>query len=135
MKSKSGDTIGTKYNRLTPIEIAGKNKHFKILVKCLCDCGRECIVIESKLRNGTTQSCGCYKSERVSARTKIDMTGQKLGRLTFIREQVVPDSINIHWECLCECGNIALVSGTSARVGHTLSCGCPEFGGIKFATH
>jgi hypothetical protein len=124
MRSKSGDTLGIKYNRLTPIEIAGKNKHSKTLVKCLCDCGQECIVIEARVRNGLTQSCGCYKNETTSARTKIDMTGQKLGRLTFIKEVAKPEALSIHWECLCDCGNTAIINGTLARVGHTMSCGC-----------
>jgi hypothetical protein len=28
------------------------------------------------------------------------------------------------YKCRCDCGNIAIVSGTHLRSGHTLSCGC-----------
>lgn len=34
--------------------------------KCLCDCGNEIIVEASKLKQGQTKSCGCYKIERMS---------------------------------------------------------------------
>jgi hypothetical protein len=38
-----------------------------------------------------------------------------------------------HWNCICDCGNETVVSGTKLRKGHTKSCGCLPFCGK--ATH
>lgn len=33
---------------------------------CVCDCGKECVVLTCNLRTSHTQSCGCYHSESTS---------------------------------------------------------------------
>lgn len=48
-----------------------------------------------------------------------DITGQVFGRLTAVRFRRYSG-----WECSCECGTLAIVSGTDLRNGHTKSCGC-----------
>lgn len=55
---------------------------------------------------------------------KIDLTGQKFGRLTVV-EQGINRGKHILWRCVCECGaeNIQ-VEGYDLRQGHTQSCGC-----------
>lgn len=53
----------------------------------------------------------------------IDMTGQKIGRLTVLGI-VRKDSQGIHWECLCECGSKTVVSGPRLRNLSCKSCGC-----------
>lgn len=37
---------------------------------CLCDCGNTTAVVSGSLRSGLTTSCGCYKAERLSLRTR-----------------------------------------------------------------
>lgn len=59
---KYKDLTGEKFNRLTVIEKAGKDKHGKILWKCKCDCGNEVITHGRSLLNGHCKSCGCMKS-------------------------------------------------------------------------
>lgn len=57
----------------------------------------------------------------------IDMTGQKIGKLTVLRrDESKPrgHGHTVHWICQCECGNIVSVSGTNLRCGNTHSCGC-----------
>lgn len=51
--------IGVKYNMLTGLEYAGKNKRHLILVKYLCDCGNICIKESTRVRNNRVLSCGC----------------------------------------------------------------------------
>lgn len=36
---------------------------------CLCRCGKQVTAIGSKLRNGHTKSCGCYKIDRLISRS------------------------------------------------------------------
>ena len=61
-------------------------------------------------------------------KTPRDLTGQKFGRLTVLRQ--APDRIKpsgAHskmWECQCDCGNIKIISRSSLVSGDTISCGC-----------
>lgn len=56
---------------------------------------------------------------------KINLIGQKYGRLTVIDECKERDKNNrIMWLCECECGNQKIVRGADLRAGKILSCGC-----------
>lgn len=57
------DIKGMKFGRLIAIEPVGKNKHNKFLWRCVCDCGKETVVVGSSLRSGIVKSCGCLHSE------------------------------------------------------------------------
>ena len=52
-----------------------------------------------------------------------DLTGKKFERLTVI-SKAGHKGKSIVWECLCDCGNTTIVSGTHLTTGHTKSCGC-----------
>ena len=54
-------------------------------------------------------------------RRRIDLTGQRFGRLVVIGRSEEKRS---YWNCKCECGNEIIVRGDSLRSGHTKSCGC-----------
>lgn len=54
---------------------------------------------------------------------KIDLTGQRFGRLVVIRECGRKNGC-VAWLCRCDCGNELVVSGAKLRSGHTQSCGC-----------
>ena len=69
MGRKFTDLTGQKFNRLKVIEYSHTNKHGAYW-KCLCDCGKEIIVLGSYLRNGDTKSCGCLKREVASKNRK-----------------------------------------------------------------
>lgn len=58
----------------------------------------------------------------------IDLSGQRYGKLVVIertddRRTEGGQSI-IHWTCLCDCGVIKAIRGTSLKIGRTSSCGC-----------
>lgn len=57
------------------------------------------------------------------ARPKCDLTGQKYGRLTVIKESE-PKNNKRYWDCRCECGNEKTVEMNQLRQGKTKSCGC-----------
>lgn len=48
---------------------------------CICDCGKIATVEGSKLRNGHTQSCGCYAHEKAAER----LTSHGLSKKTIYR--------------------------------------------------
>ena len=52
---------------------------------------------------------------------KIDLTGQRFGKLTVI-EETYQNNIR-KWKCRCDCGNISYVATGSLRSGNSTSCG------------
>ena len=54
---------------------------------------------------------------------KIEMKGQKFGKLTALKE-VGAKNRCITWKCQCDCGKKTIVAGISLRNGNTKSCGC-----------
>ena len=64
------DLTGQTINRLVVIREYGRDKHGHVLWLCRClgktgdDCGNECIVRGTNLKNQRTQSCGCLNRDR-----------------------------------------------------------------------
>lgn len=78
-------------------------------------------------------SCGCLKNERVSARSVVDITGQRFGRLVVVGRAGTNADRKATWRCRCDCGNDIVVCGKDMRVGDTNSCGClaaEKFGAV-----
>ena len=50
-----------KFGKLLVLRMSGKTKSGNIKWLCQCDCGNQSVVVGSKLRNGSTKSCGCLK--------------------------------------------------------------------------
>lgn len=70
--------IGMRFGRLTVISFEYyKNRQSRW--KCLCDCGKETIVRQDHLKDGSTKSCGCFRREEQSHKAKKH--GQKGTRL------------------------------------------------------
>lgn len=59
-----------------------------------------------------------------------DLTGQKFGHLTAIR-QYGRSGYFITWLCRCECGTEIIVRGTELSRGAVQSCGCQNKGRQK----
>lgn len=56
--------------------------------------------------------------------TRIDMTGQRIGKWTVLEYAGNLERKQAHWKCRCDCGNIAVVTGRTLRAGLSKSCGC-----------
>lgn len=130
---KKNDLTGKQFGRLKVLyfdEDYSKKKGENVRYwKCLCECGTEISVRTSSLKNGNTKSCGCLHKETSRNKTFIDMTGEKCGSLTVIKEGKRPENVNntrAYWWCKCDCGNpnLILVEGQLLRNGHKTSCGC-----------
>lgn len=52
----------------------------------------------------------------------IDEVGNRYSRLLVISEAKRKNGI--YWNCICDCGNIAIVAGIALRYKNTQSCGC-----------
>ena len=59
------DEIGNRYSRLLVIDQAENNKQGCARWLCICDCGKQHIIVGYSLRRGDTKSCGCLQKEVV----------------------------------------------------------------------
>lgn len=55
---------------------------------------------------------------------KIEMLGQRFGKLTVLKEGGRKANGLVLWFCKCDCGSFSLVRGDRLRSGKTKSCGC-----------
>ena len=79
------DLRGKRFGRLVVIrKTEAKDKCSNAWWLCKCDCGAEIAVRSTLLRNGTTQSCGCYRSDYWrEQRTKHGMCDSRLARIWY----------------------------------------------------
>lgn len=122
---------GKRFGRWTVLRYAHRNlDNRKHLWLCECDCGTTKNVYGISLTRGTSESCGCLRSEITSVRS-IDLAnkrresiiGRTFNRLTVLELSHVDQYGQSHYNCQCECGNTTTVAGKSLR-GSTKSCGC-----------
>lgn len=122
---RAENIIGKKFNRLLVIErFIDENDYVKW--KCQCDCGNIIIVRKDSLTSGHTKSCGCLQKETVAKISKINLVGQKFGKLTVVEEsQRRSNDGEVYWFCDCECGTKNHeVCGHHLKYGNIQSCGC-----------
>lgn len=123
MPAKALELEGQKFGRLIVIERSSEKNSdgsFKWLCRCTCPKGKELLVSTTNLRLGRVESCGCLRSEA----QRIDLTGQRFGRLTAIEPTNIYDGTNIKWLCICDCGKRVTVSTGRLGTNKTKSCGC-----------
>lgn len=68
---------------------------------------------------------------------KLDLRGERFGKLIAIEDVGNAKNGATLWRCICECGNESVAQVGNLRNGHTTSCGChkAEFCKEKFTTH
>ena len=64
------------------------------------------------------------------SRRKLDLTGQRYGRLTVLEAAENVDG-RTAWLCRCDCGRETVVKTCHLRSGHVTSCGCVRAGGLR----
>ena len=67
-EAKRKDLLGQRFGKLIAVKFLKYNKEKKARWLCNCDCGNAIEVQTANLTNGSTVSCGCYKSELTSNR-------------------------------------------------------------------
>lgn len=130
LKVHAGDVFG----RLTVLQVLEEkdNDNRRLcLVQCSCEKRTIFKVSTHKLLSGNTKSCGCLQREWAVKKNKqntLDISGEKFGLLTAIRDTGIPSSNGHIWLFDCDCGNrnVPIALGDvhrNTRVG-TISCGC-----------
>lgn len=121
-KGEAMDLTGQRYGRLTVISRA-ENIGSRTRWNCRCDCGSMTVVATTNLRSGSTTQCReCANRSRAAAR-RIDLTGQRFGRLTVISAAETGDDGAV-WICRCDCGNEVTARADHLKSGAIKSCGC-----------
>lgn len=115
------DETGRRYGKWKVLRRAKKNaSNGGARWTCRCDCGNVKTVQGGHLRSGATTQCSeCWVQDRT-----IDETGNQYGTLTVIRQVDVEQAGGACWLCQCDCGNTAVIRGSSLRRSDTISCGC-----------
>jgi len=57
-------------------------------------------------------------------RIKLNLLGQRFGKLVVIQELHTKRNRSFQWLCQCDCGNRHTVTTTDLKYGSTRSCGC-----------
>lgn len=94
------DLTGQRFGRLTVQELVQRDSAANGYVtkwKCRCDCGGTTITRTACLRNGTTRSCGCLRSELSAARKRVH--NGKGTRLYAIWKGICSRCHNTHRSC------------------------------------
>ncbi len=118
------DLVGQKFGRLVVLKYVNNDKCGNARWLCRCDCGNELIIVGGNLVGGYTQSCGCYRSDRISKIRRSDLIGQKFGYLIVVKDVGNNKAGRSQWLCQCKCGNEVIILGHRLISGVTKSCGC-----------
>lgn len=118
---REDDFIGNKFNKWTVLDYSHTTKGRKKMYLCKCECGVEKVLDKQNVKRGLSKSCGCSKYENK------DLTGKKFGKLKVLKLTGERKHGNRMWECLCDCGNISIVSSSRLNLGKSKSCGCFSF--------
>ena len=112
------DVTGQKFGMLTVIDIHTRGSSgVETVWNCTCDCGNKVVCKISYLTTGKKTHCGC------SFKPRIDLTGQRFGRLVVLEVAPNDGKGRTRWICQCDCGNLSTVVH-SALGKKTNSCGC-----------
>ena len=118
---EKNDLTNQKFGKLTALYPTNKRSNGHIIWHCKCDCGNECDVNASKLKEGSVKSCGCLIKETVAN----NLEGQRFGKLIVINDSGLrSNDRHIIWHCKCDCGNECNISSNKLISGNTKSCGC-----------
>lgn len=118
---KASNLTGVRFGRWTVVRRVAGYKRMRWL--CRCDCGTERDVMTNTLTSGDSQSCGCLHAE-VVATPKIEVVGDRYGRLTVLEEVVRTNVKHRRFKVRCDCGTVKEVEFSSLRSGGAVSCGC-----------
>lgn len=134
-------TYAPKHSAHNFIDLTGtETEYFKVISRapngpssnrvrwnCLCkSCGKYCVKDSSNLYRH--KSCGCSKNKNIGKALRKDITGNRYGKLTAIKDTGKSNkSGNAIWQCQCDCGRICEVDRNNLITLHTYSCGCIKY--------
>lgn len=78
-------------------------------------------IITDKNKIGLCTSC----IRKQTSPNRLNLEGERIGRWHVVLQSNIRDKHgNVRYECVCDCGQIRLVSGSILKSNKSLSCGC-----------
>lgn len=119
VKPGQRDLTGQRFGRLVCLEpTQQRSRSGGTLWRCRCDCGKECLAVNTQLTGGYKKSCGCMSHPPLQ-----DRVGMRFGMLTVLAYAGKENGMH-RWHCRCDCGKETVVRESYLLSGHTKSCGC-----------
>lgn len=114
------DLTGNRYGILLVLQRVSNVKGRKVY-KCLCECGKEPVILGQSLKKGVTQSCGCV--QKADPPSTKNLEGMRFGKWLVIKRVRKKGSDGAMFECQCECGARRTIPAYSLKRGASQSCG------------
>lgn len=117
----ANDWSGKRVGHLTVGTRVASDKQGNAQWSCKCDCGNDVVVRGAFLKRQMycSMSCRLYIES-----IRLDLTGQRFGRLTAVRFLEIGASRKAKWLFLCDCGNQVESIADEVLQGSTRSCKC-----------
>lgn len=124
------DISGKRFRKLVVVRLSDKKRSGRRVWECLCDCGNTTYVDYGSLATGNTGSCGCsitdHQAEtrvaRVDAVRGLDLSGARFGSWVVVRRTDERSDNRVVWECICDCGVVALRNASSIVSARSMEC-------------
>jgi len=118
------ELTGKRFGRLLVVaESERRDSDGNVYWRWRCDCGAEGSSRGRGLRDGTTQSCGCFHRDIAGKAQQQDLAGRVFSELTVIRRDQSAKGRGSYWICQCSCGASKSIRQNSLITGATKSCG------------
>lgn len=115
------DITGQRFGRLVAVRQTGRRIHgMNVEWEFRCDCGALTYTSSHAVKSGNTNSCGCYGKDQVAELQRVDLTGQRFGRLVALSYSHSVIKLNgnkgqAYWRFACDCGGEVVASGTGIK--------------------
>ena len=123
---KFNDLTGKQLGRSKVINRAkskiDKSGKWRTVWNCKCECGNEFEALADSLKRNPDLVCPECTNKNRSKNNRINVVGNKYGRLTIL--DIIPNTNPVKVRCKCDCGNEHICAQADVVNGHTQSCGC-----------
>ena len=120
------DLTGKQFENLTVLyrgeDLIKNDKKRRVRWHCRCSCGNELDVLSDNLKKRPSMTCNECANKRRAENNRINVIGNKYGRLTIL--ETILNTRPTRVKCKCDCGNFYIGTQTDIVGEHTQSCGC-----------
>lgn len=117
------DKVGSQFGHLKAIQPVESKGIKHPLWLCECDCGRRVVKRADALLKATMRTKCCKYHETKPNNTRIELAGDRFGKLLVLKEVGRGEKQRIVWSCVCDCGTRINAVASDLKAGRHKSCG------------